>query len=70
MADLVIPGDFPDGVPGVRGLLSCGHYASPVHERSSTWDFPHDPHVCPHCGEERQFDLRLQAAIIDSWSMD
>lgn len=52
---------------GVRGLLSCGHYDSPVHERSSVWDFPEEERTCPECGEERQFDPELQAAIHASW---
>jgi hypothetical protein len=50
-----------------RPLLSCGHYDRPVFEGSSQWDFPHDEHVCPTCGETRQWDLRVQAAIIEWW---
>lgn len=51
----------------LRPLLSCGHYDRPTFQFSSQWDFPHDEHVCPTCGEERQWDLRVQAAIIESW---
>ena len=75
--DLMIEVDWPeaswsDGRPvtGMRGLLSCGHYARPVHAASSTWDFPHDPQTCPECGREVQFDLRLQAAILLSWERE
>jgi len=55
------PDDF------VRPLLSCGHYDRPVFFASSQWDFPHEAHVCPVCGETRQWDLRVQAAIIEGW---
>lgn len=53
-----------------RPLLSCGHYDRPTFECSSQWDFPHDEHVCPTCGETRQWDLRLQAAILAEWTTE
>lgn len=46
-----------------RPLLSCGHYDRPTFECSSQWDFPHEEHVCPTCGETRQWDLRVQIAL-------
>lgn len=51
-----------------RPLLSCGHYDRPHFECSSQWDFPDDVHVCPTCGEERQWDVQVQAFIHDSWA--
>lgn len=50
-----------------RPLLSCGHYDVPVFNSSSQWDFPHDPRICPTCGEERQWDVRVQALIMETW---
>jgi hypothetical protein len=44
-------------------LLTCGHYTHPIYERSSLWDFLHEPFKCRTCGEERQVDLRIQAAV-------
>jgi hypothetical protein len=43
-----------------RPLLACGHWGTPVHECSSTWDFPHEALFCEECNEERQMDVRLQ----------
>jgi hypothetical protein len=51
-----------------RPLLSCGHYDRPTFESSSQWDFPSDEHVCPTCGETRQWDVRVQAAIYQAWN--
>lgn len=45
----------------VRCLLSCGHWSDPISNRSSHFDFPEEAHDCPTCGEERQWDVRLQA---------
>lgn len=50
-----------------RVLLSCGHYDRPTFESSSQWDFPADEHICPTCGETRQWDVRAQAAIYEWW---
>jgi hypothetical protein len=41
-------------------LLTCGHYSQPMSEWSSSFDFPAEPHWCPTCSDERQFDPRLQ----------
>ena len=56
---------------GLCGLLTCGHFSGPVHEASSVWDFPDEAHGCPTCGEDRQLDLRLQAALVadDDWGI-
>lgn len=53
-----------EGVVGVSALLSCGHYARPVHQVSSDWDFPADPHDCPEGCGPRQYDVRLQAQLL------
>ena len=45
----------------VECLLTCGHWNGPVHCASRHFDFPDEPHDCDVCGEERQWDLRLQA---------
>lgn len=52
----------------LRPLLSCGHYDRPTFECSSQWDFPHDEHICSTCGAEVQWDVRVQAAVIETWS--
>lgn len=49
---------------GLSGLYSCGHWSSPCGESSSQWDFAHDVHICPTCGTEVQFDLRLQSLLV------
>lgn len=50
-------------VTGVSALLACGHWASPVHEASSDWDFTGEPRYCPTCCHLVQMDPRLQAAL-------
>ena len=45
----------------VECLLTCGHWSTPISTGSSCFDFPDEPHDCDICGEERQWDLRLQA---------
>ena len=36
---------------GLSARLACGHWATPVHEASSNWDFPHEAQNCPEgCG--------------------
>lgn len=47
----------------VECLLTCGHWSSPISDRSSHFDFPDEPVKCPTCGEERQWDVRLQARL-------
>jgi hypothetical protein len=65
--ELTIEGviDGPSGTLGLCALLTCGHYSSAVHEYSSDWDFPADSHICPTCGEDRQYDLRVQAILME-----
>jgi hypothetical protein len=46
----------------VECLLTCGHWSSPISDCSSRFDFPYESDKCPTCGEERQWDVRLQAA--------
>jgi hypothetical protein len=55
--------EYEPHVTGVSALLACGHWASPVHEASSDWDFAGEPRYCPACCHLVQMDPRLQAAL-------
>ena len=47
----------------MAALLACGHYCTPRHEDSSSWDHPEEALPCPECKEIRQFDVRVQAKL-------
>lgn len=63
---LMVQGDWPgeDGT-GVRGRLACGHFGEIWSEGSSTWNHPGEEQGCPEGCGLRQFDLRLQLALMD-----
>jgi hypothetical protein len=48
-------------------LLTCGHWYGPLHECSSSFDFPDDAYECDEGCGLRQMDLRLQVAITTQW---
>ena len=66
---LVIVEDRNDGYGThryLRPLLTCGHFGDGIFEASSDWNFVDESRTCPTCGQDRQMDLRLQAAVVDN----
>jgi len=47
----------------VQIVLACGHWTQPMHEASSTFDFPEDPLHCMVCGEDRYMNVDLMAHL-------
>lgn len=62
LSDLIKTHDDPTVV---SVLLTCGHYHGPVHECSSTFDFPEDPLACPDGCGDRLMHLDLLRFIYD-----